>query len=317
VIAIGASAGGVEALSAVVRDLPPDLPASVLIVLHLPRGGYSALPNILQRQSQLPVSHAWEGAPLEPATVYVAPPDRHLVVSETRVHLDPGPTENSVRPSVDRLFTSIAHVFGPRGIGVVLSGMLDDGTAGLQAIRRKGGVAVVQDPADAVFPGMPTSAVRFADPQHVVPLMQIGPLLKELVMDVVPDGPRERDPADPRRPDNASGLTCPECGGALWEEERGESLGYRCRIGHGFSVESLSSAQLHELESALWAAIVALEERSELASRLAERFAARGGAHTAARHAHEAEDALRRANLVREAVANLGHTAEVTDVEEA
>lgn len=319
-IVMGASAGGVDALSRVVRGLPADLPAAVLVVLHVPRGGYSAMPQILARAGSLPAQHAADGQVIRAGRIYVAPPDVHLLVEGDRLRLDAGPMENMSRPSIDRLFTTAAEQRGPGVVGVVLSGMLDDGTAGLVAIARHGGVGVVQDPEDAVFPSMPASAVRYGEPQHVLPLSEIAALLEELVT------ARDTDPAaavpgsDPDAEASAdadeveavpyhgppSGLSCPACGGSLWEDPRGDLLGYRCRVGHGYSAESLDAAQVQELEHALWSAITALEERAELADRLAARFADRGLDRRAQRHTFEAEDALRRSKLVRDALFQLG-----------
>jgi two-component system, chemotaxis family, protein-glutamate methylesterase/glutaminase len=215
------------------------------------------------------------------------------------------------RPSIDRLFTSAAEQRGPEVVGVVLSGMLDDGTAGLLAVTRAGGTGVVQDPDDAVFPSMPTSAARFADPHHIVRLAAVAPLLERLVTTDSPDD-ETRPPA--RVADRApydhppSGLTCPGCGGALWEEEQGELLTYQCRVGHGYSADSLAAGQIEELERALWTAITALEERSEMADRLARRYEQRDLPHRAHRHSLEADDALRRAKLVRPALDRLGES---------
>jgi two-component system chemotaxis response regulator CheB len=305
---MGASAGGVEALSRVVGGLPRGLPAAVLVVLHVPPGSFSALPEILTRAGDLRAHHAIDGEPIEAGIVYVAPPDVHLLVDDGRVRLDPGPMQNMSRPSIDRLFTSAAEQRGASTIGVVLSGMLDDGTAGLLAIARHGGRGVVQDPEDAVFPSMPTNAVRFGEPQHVVPLAAIAPLLERLVTDARNGDPVDADPDDERVPYGhpPSGLTCPGCGGSLWEHQQGELLTYRCRVGHGYSADSLDAAQVEELERALWTAITALEERAEMSDRLARRYEGRDLAHRARRHAMEAEDALRRSKLVREALDRLG-----------
>ena len=302
-VVMGASAGGVDALSTVTGGLPSDLAAAVLVVLHLPPGGYSALPQILTRAGPLPAHHAVDGERIRAGRIYVAPPDAHLVVSDGRVKLDDGPMENLSRPSIDRLFTSAAEERGSDVTGVVLSGMLDDGTAGLVDIARHGGTGVVQDPEDAVFPSMPASAVRFGQPQHVLPLAGIAPLLVRLVAG---DRATGDDPAAPpeRSPDEnpPSGLSCPGCGGVLWEHGQGDLLAYRCRVGHGYSAESLHSAQTSELEHALWAAITALEERADLSDRLAHRDASRGLDVRARRHAAEADDARRRSKVVREAL---------------
>src|SRR3954447_1269828 len=231
---MGASAGGVDALSTAVAGLSADLRAAVLVVMHLSPTGTSVLPRILDTRSALAVSHAKNGEALEAGHVYVAPPDRHLVIDRGCVRLTREPTENGVRPSVDTLFRSAAHAYGPDVVGVVLSGTLDDGTAGLIAIKSHGGTAVVQDPAEAVFPGMPSSAVRFAEPDHVVPLDRVAPLLTDIVnrrqrrpFEAQNGGGAVGDPEDREdAPSSASAqegdpseFTCPECGGTLWARE--------------------------------------------------------------------------------------------------
>lgn len=333
-VVMGASAGGVEALSTVVAGLPEDLDAAVLVVLHVASDGYSVLPDILRRAGSLPSRHAADGEAIEAGTLYVAPPDHHLLVVDGRLRLDAGPMENMARPSIDRLFTSAAETHGAGVIGVVLSGMLDDGTAGLIAVAQHGGVGVVQDPDDAVFPSMPRSAVRYADPRHVVPLHEVAPLLERIVGSSprppdIPTADSAARPTDqPSHADDAtsvavgaspddlrastdeppSGLSCPACGGSLWEEPRGDLLTYRCRVGHGFSPESLSAAQVAGLEKALWTAITALEERAELAGRLAARASSREQTARARRYGTEADDARRRASLVRDVVQDLAGT---------
>jgi two-component system, chemotaxis family, protein-glutamate methylesterase/glutaminase len=306
---MGASAGGVEALTTVVGSLPSTLEAAVLVVLHLSPASYSALPGILDRQAMLPVSEAIDGAPIEPGHVYVAPPDRHLMVDDSRIRLDDSPTVNLSRPSIDRLFVSAAHARGQAVVGVILSGMLDDGTRGLLSIQAHGGVAVVQDPSEAVFPGMPTSAVRFGNPRYVTALEDIAPLLVELSTAHLGTAPmRPAQPVDEvddvgRLTDRRStGLTCPECGGALWELDCRDYPSFRCRIGHQYSPETLATAQGRALERALWAAVTSLEEQAELAERLAARLGGRGLDTQAARHEQQSGDARRRSLLVRRAL---------------
>ena len=316
VIAVGASAGGVDAISTVVAGLPADLRAAVLVVLHVSPRGKSVLPHILSSRGPLPARHATDGERLEAGRVYVAPPDQHLVVEPGRVRLTDEPRENGVRPSVDTLFRSAAHAYGPAVIGVVLSGTLDDGTAGLMAIKQHGGVAVVQDPAEAVFPSMPANAARFADPDHVVPLDKVPALLASIVdewseerrvrvQQAEHDDEQPGDASAAAQRGDPSEFTCPECGGTLWEQQEGDLLRFRCRVGHAYSTESLLAEQREALEAALWGAVVALEERADLANRLAGRMEDRGRAHRAGRYGREASDARRRAGLVREAIAHL------------
>ena len=181
IVVIGASAGGVEALRTVVAGLPKDLPAAVLIVLHIPRSFPSALPAILGRSANVPVSAAVDGEALRPGRIYVAPPDRHLLALDQRVRLSSGASENGHRPAIDPLFRSAACTFGPRTVGVVLSGTRDDGAAGLAAIVAHGGAAVVQDPDDALHPSMPRAALQQVHSEHVLPATKIGARIAQLV----------------------------------------------------------------------------------------------------------------------------------------
>lgn len=319
VVLLGASAGGVEAISTVVAGLPEDLAAAVLVVLHVPAWGTSVLPDILGRAGRLPAQHAVDGEALLAGRVYVAPPDKHLVTEDGVVRLTLGPKENGVRPAVDTLFRSAAHTHGPNVVAVVLSGTLDDGTAGLVAVKSHGGVSVAQDPADAAFPGMPESAVRFARPAHVAPAGDIAALVARCVRASADREPKEANTHEPGRgrsaaaPDQEgvpSELNCPECGGTLWERAEEGLLRFRCRVGHAYSPESLFSHQLESLEGALWTAVVALQERGDLATRLANRMAGRGHRERAAHYGQQAADARRRADQVRTAIVQLSRSSD-------
>lgn len=319
IVVIGASAGGVEALLTVVRALPHDLPAAVFVVLHVPPDGESMLPRILSHAGPLPAAHPQDGDPIEQGRIYVAPPDYHLLVERERMRVVRGPRENRSRPAVDPLFRSAARAYGPRVIGVILSGMLDDGTAGLIAIRERGGIGVVQDPNDALFPGMPTSAIKYADPTDVLPVAEIGSLLNRLTREPVRTTKGKEVSAameneteiaaldmgavsDPDMSGKPSGFGCPECGGALWEREEGSLLRYRCRVGHAFTASSLIAEQSSQLEAALWAALRGLEEKAALVHRLADR--ARDAEHPmlVARYAEQEHTARQHAAVLRELI---------------
>ena len=319
VIVIGASAGGVEAISRLVRELPADLPAAVCVVLHFPANGTSVLPRILHRVGSLPAAHARDGEPLEPGRIYVAPPDRHLIVRQDRVELGVGPKENNHRPAVDVLFRTAARNHGNRVIGVVLSGTLDDGTVGLAAIRSHGGLAVVQNPEDALYAGMPRSAVENVGADHVLPVAEIGALLGRLALEPAPEAPVRATPPESdkenfmdemqldgvhaeERPGKPAGFSCPECDGVLWELQDRDLIRFRCRVGHAYSAETLLAAQKVGLEAALWSALNALEEKAVLARRLAERAAARRHEITARQFEHQFNEALQRAELIRQAL---------------
>ena len=187
IIVVGASAGGVNALATLAEGLPPDLPASVLVALHLAPGVTSILPEILARAGRLPAVHPKDGEAYEKGKIYVAPPDHHLLVREGHLRLTRGARENLHRPAIDPLFRSAALAHGPRVIGVVLTGSLDDGTAGLSAVKRCGGTAVVQDPSDASHPSMPAAALKNVAVDHSVPLSEMAALLARLAGGAVED----------------------------------------------------------------------------------------------------------------------------------
>jgi two-component system chemotaxis response regulator CheB len=318
IIVVGASAGGVEALTRLVGDFPEDLPAAVFIVLHMGANTGTALPRILARQTKLPVDHPADGEMIQPGRVYVAVPDRHLLVGQGIVRVTNGPKENGYRPAVDTLFRTAAAGYGDRVVGVVLSGTRDDGTAGLRAIRARGGRAIVQDPDEALFPGMPQSALAGDHPDWVLPVGEMGALLSELAQNgaprpvgpiPMPDGLQAElqwahsDLAWPGPADapvgRPSGFTCPECHGGLWEIDDEGLPRYRCRVGHGFSSDSLLMNQRSSVEAALWTAYRALEERAALCRRLADRAMARQAHITAQHFQADAAEVARQAETLR------------------
>jgi two-component system chemotaxis response regulator CheB len=287
IIVIGASAGGVDALSRVVSQLPRDLRASVLVVLHVSRGR-SLLPEILTRVGPLRAAHAEDGQMLHYGRIYVAPPDHHLIVEPGRARVVHSASENGVRPAVDPLFRSAARSYGGRVLAVLLTGSLDDGTAGMAAIKAAGGVTIVQDPDEAFSPGMPRSAIASGCVDHVLPIRDIPVLLAALVDEDA--GIRRSDAGHPHlrqmepdlgeaplavrssdRPGRPSVFSCPECHGTLWEADEAGLLRFRCRVGHIYSPEAMFAAQTDEVDRALWTALRTLEERAALAHKLAER----------------------------------------------
>lgn len=289
VVVIGASAGGVTYLQRVIEHLPADFSAAVFITLHMPESVKSMLPGILRRAGRLPVEQAQNASPITPGHVYVAPPGFHLTIERSLMRVSRGAHENGHRPAIDPLFRSAAMAFGHRVIGVILSGLLDDGTAGLIEIKRAGGMAVVQDPDETVFPSMPRSAIAHAQVDHVVPADEIGHLLRKLVMEeqpasAVPNGGDNRERLarkerhgltaredEREHPGHPSPYACPECGGVLWEIKDDEIMRFRCRVGHAFAAESLTQEQAMTVESSLWMAVRALEEQAAIKRRLAER----------------------------------------------
>ncbi|HEX7181208.1 MAG TPA: chemotaxis protein CheB [Thermoanaerobaculia bacterium] len=313
IILIGASAGGVQATSELVGSLPADLPAAVFVVVHLAPFGTSAMPAILSRSGPLKAVHPTDGEPIQQGRIYVAPPDHHLVIEDGHVRLSRAPTENGHRPAVDVLFRSGALAYGPRAVGVVLTGNLDDGTAGLATLKKHGGIAVVQDPAEADYSGMPRSAVENVAVDHICPLGEIAPLLTELAHRMVEDPtPPEADSethdmkndlehgVDREGKGRPSAFTCPDCGGTLFEKIEEELAHFRCRVGHAYSLESLLARQVATLEATLWAAARALEENAALARRM-EGWMRRSGKAPAgeARYARRAEEAEHHAEALR------------------
>ena len=281
IVVVGASAGGVEALGTLVPGLPPELPAAVFVVLHVSPGGTSVLPQILSRKTRLQVSSARDGEAIERGHIYVAPPDHHLLMEADRVVVTRGPRENGVRPAIDPLFRSAARAYGSRVIGAVLSGTLDDGTAGLKMIADAGGACLVQ--SDAIYPSMPRHAQEYDSPL-AVPIAEMADavcgMLDEPVSEPAGAAPSDNpgptdageraDDTDPRA-GALTALTCPECGGALWEHQEGGVVRYLCHVGHSYAPDSLDAAQSDALEMALWAAVRSLQERGDLFRRLARR----------------------------------------------
>jgi two-component system chemotaxis response regulator CheB len=305
VIAIGASAGGVEALKALMSTLPDDLRAAVVVVLHVAEAGTSVLTSILDRSCALPVTTGRHGEPLRPGHVFTARPGQHLLVEDGHLAVSEGPRENGHRPAVDPLFRSVAEALGPRSIGIVLSGTRDDGTAGLARIKARGGYAIVQDPEDALFDGMPRSAIAEVRVDAVLPIRDMAERLTlhtRALESGMPHITRDRTELPPATDGGATAYTCPDCGGALWRHDDGGVERYRCQVGHSYSLESFDVEQARALEAALWAAVRALQNRSTLLQEMAARASDRGHAHSARAWMRNAEESAERAHLVRELV---------------
>jgi two-component system, chemotaxis family, protein-glutamate methylesterase/glutaminase len=261
---VGASAGGVEALQVLAAGLPPDLPAALFVVLHIGEGinGRSELPGILTNAGPLPAKNPVEGEPIRHGTIYVAPPDRHLLIADGHIHLSRGPKENRTRPAINPLFRSAARAYTERVTGVILSGLLDDGVAGLAEIKRRAGIAIAQDPASAKFPSMPVNAIRQVPIDHILSVEAIPAMVAQLASTEHPAMPKE-EPIERVRIE----MTCPECRGPLWEERQGRIVEYQCRVGHAYSPLTLSAEHQATVERTLWEAVLALEEAAEIAER--------------------------------------------------
>ncbi|GGG62385.1 chemotaxis protein CheB [Hymenobacter glacieicola] len=292
IIVIGASAGGVEALLKFVRSLPHDFPASIFVVQHVAPYAPSLLPELLGHVSALPVKHPKDGELIRPGIIYVAPPDQHLLIEDDKVLVKRGPKENRFRPSIDALFRSAAYGYGPRVIGVVLTGYLDDGTSGLWSVKRMGGVVIVQNPQDASFPDMPANALEFVEPDYLTPLAELSGLLVRLTAELVPHKPkiakadleRLRIELTIAKHDNAfelgiieqgepTAFTCPDCHGALTQLIEGNLIRYRCHTGHAYTISALLSEVSESVESMLYQSMRGLEETKMLLESIGEHFA--------------------------------------------
>jgi two-component system chemotaxis response regulator CheB len=321
VVGIGASAGGVDALLQIVRSLPLDLQAAICVVLHVPATGRSLLAEILDRATELPVRGATDGEPMVAGSVYVAPPDRHLTVSNGHLSLDRGPKENGVRPAVDPMFRSLAGVYGESAVAVVLSGAMGDGSTGALAVKRAGGTVLVQDPSEATVPSMPESALRAVGAvDAVLPAAEIGAELGRLAgvaparreeLEMSADAARAVEPERPAGPPSA--FTCPECHGSLWELSEGELTRYRCRVGHAYSEDAMLLEQGSAVETALWSALEALEERAEFLARIAARHGDERP-RLRDRFSGAAADAEERAELIRRALGIRGQAPHAFDM---
>src|SRR5258706_8501325 len=317
---LGASAGGVEALSQIAANLPADLPAAVFVVLHIPASAPSHLPHILNRAGPLKALHPTDGERIRHGRIYVAPPGKHLLLEHGHIHLTLGPRENHHRPAVDPLFRSAARSYGPRVVGGVLTGALNDGTSGLLAIKQRGGVTLVQDPAEAMAPGMPASALEYVQVDHCVPLREIAPLLCDLAQQpaldestfpVSPDLAQEARIAamdlsaieNPERPGILTGVTCPECTGPLWDIHDGKLLRFRCRVGHAYTAETVLAGKDTALEDALWAALNTLEESAQTSRAMAQRAQQRGHVRLATHYEQRAEADQRCLEILRSVLA--------------
>jgi two-component system chemotaxis response regulator CheB len=297
IVVIGGSAGAIEGLSKLVRNLPGELDAAIFIVVHtFPIGDDSLLPSILSKKGALSARVARDGEPIECDRIYVAPRDCHMLIEPGRVKLNSGPKESGHRPAIDPLFRSAALAYGERVVGVILSGTLDDGSRGLQVIRRRGGSAIVQDPREALFPQMPRNAIEAARPQHVAPVEEIARLIathtggmkkggeQEATMsaEMNPNGGQFAVGADDI-PGTPTGIACPECHGVIWAADDDEGPEFRCRVGHAYTSEALLEAHTDSVEAALWAGVRALQEQASLTKHLARKAERRGDRLSAAR----------------------------------
>jgi two-component system, chemotaxis family, protein-glutamate methylesterase/glutaminase len=315
IVVIGASAGGVEAIATLLHAMPADTAAAFFVVSHvLPESG-NHLVDTLNTRGPLTAKHAEDGEEFRRGFVYVAPPDRHLLVKRDAVRVTRGPRENRWRPAIDPLFRSAAVAHGPRVIGIILSGMLDDGTAGLTAIKRCGGVAIVQDPDDAAFPQMPQTALANVEVDHRLPLSDMPPVVSGLISERMPpisaeppaDIVLEASIAETGYADEdmtaalgeITALSCPECAGPLWQRSEGGMPRFRCRVGHAYGASSLLSAQDEALEGSVWAAIRLFDQRANVLTAMAAKDRGADRSRLATHHETLATEARNHATALR------------------
>lgn len=321
IIVVGASAGGIDALRVLTAALPADLTASLFIVVHTSPDAPRLLADILNRSGRLLAAYATDNERIENGRIYVAPPDHHLLIEPNRVRVTHGPKENRFRPAVDPLFRSAAQTYGPRVVGVVLTGYLDDGAAGLWTVKRLGGTAVVQDPTDAMVPTMPLNALTHVNVDYCLPLDRIAPLLVQLATEATEEEgvfqvPKEVEievniakeqkaiDAGVLQLGEPSNYACPECHGVLLQMKEGTLFRFRCHTGHAYSVESLLADITEKMDDALWNSIRAFEEGELFMRHMAEHLDHSENSPSAESFLKRADDAKRRANLMRQAATN-------------
>ncbi|RVU14649.1 chemotaxis protein CheB [Methylobacterium oryzihabitans] len=317
IIVIGGSSGATAPLKAILHALPPDLAAAVFVVLHVPARSLGLLATVTAAAASLPVQAASDGLAIRPGQIYLGVPDHHLLLAEGLIRLGRGPRENMARPSIDPLFRSAAVAYGPRVIGVLLSGLLNDGASGLEAIGRCGGVTIVQDPADALADEMPRSALAAVNVDLTIPGARIGDVLADLVREA--PGPARPVPAEIRlEVDIAAGeridsgvlrrlgdpvaLTCPHCSGVLSDIRGASPLRFRCQVGHAFTAEAVAHEQEGAVDEALRVALRIIEERAELVERMAEEGRRNGRAAVAEMYGDRAREYRHYADTVRRAL---------------
>ncbi|QRN03033.1 chemotaxis protein CheB [Legionella sp. MW5194] len=320
VVVIGTSAGGLSALKALLGALPTDFPAAVLIVKHIAASAENLLPAILGRASQLPVVDTHHRQPIEPGHIYIAPPKFHMVIEDGKIALHDGPKVNHSRPAIDPLFYSAALHYKQKTIGVLLSGLLDDGSAGFVAIKKCGGITMVQDPDEAEYPDMPGNALKNIQIDYCLKAKEIAVLLADLVTEKIKSAPvdpseihllelessmnyKPGSAIDIEKIGTASGFICPECQGALWKINDTRFERYRCRVEHAYSSDGLVSAYEQSTEAALWSALRALEEKEKLAQNIA-RKAREKQSENASYFIKKAEEAQKHAAAIRSLLSN-------------
>lgn len=321
IVVVGASAGGVKALTEFVRSIPEDFAGSIFVVLHIPPSSPSNLPAILTRAGALKAVHPKDGERIKPGRIYVAPPDHHMLLEEKSVLVKKGPEENRFRPSIDALFRSAAYVYGPRAIGVVLSGLLNDGTSGLWSIKRLGGIAIIQEPKDADYPSMPVNVISYVAVDYTMPAIQMGALLGKLTLETrfkkVKLSKKDMQLLDMEvtisKQDNAfemgimnmgelTPFTCPECHGVLVRLQEGKFIRFRCHTGHAYTASALLADVTKKVEEILWQGMRGLEETTLLLKQIGKHFKKQGLKAAADIFLEKAEMTTKRARVIHDSV---------------
>jgi two-component system chemotaxis response regulator CheB len=319
IVVIGSSAGGITALKGFMSMLPPDFRASIFIVQHLSPNSPSFLPDILTHAGPLKAVHPQDGETIQPGQIYVALPDHHLLVEHDRMIVKKGPKENRFRPSIDALFRSAAYTYGPRVIGIVLTGMLNDGTSGMWSVKRLGGLTIIQKPEEALYPSMPDSVLEFVDVDHSASMAEMAELLHRLTQEDVPDKPtlsvreqtRMKTEINIAAEENAfdmgiidlgelTPLTCPECHGSLVSIKEGKLVRYRCHTGHAYTAGSLLAEVTKTVEEALWQGARGFEETILLLDQSAKQFAESGNAKAAEEFAEKSRESREKSRKLHE-----------------
>ena len=321
IIVVGASAGGITALTELLKSIPKDFKASIFVVLHVSAFSPSVLPAILSRAGLLNAIHPADGEVIKPGLIYVSPPDHHLLLEGNRVLVKKGPKENNFRPSIDALFRSAAYAYGPRVIGIVLSGLLNDGTSGLWSVKRLGGITMIQEPADAEFPSMPLNVLDYVKVDYAIRASDMGFLLKKLTTERASKKPKisKEEMAFLKmeviisKQDNAFAMgimnegeltpfTCPECHGVLVRLIEGKFIRFRCHTGHAYTASSLLADLSRSVEEALWQSMRGLEETTLLLNQISEHFRKEGLKEAAAIFAGKADMTTKRARVIHDSV---------------
>ena len=324
IIALGTSAGGVKALQFLLGKLPAKFDAALLVTIHLAENYVSGFDQILARSGPLPARFARERQTVERGCIYVAPPKCHLLLAGDYLELGYGPRENNARPAIDPMFRSVALCCGSRSIGIVLTGMLGDGAAGLLALKQCGALTVAQEPSDAAFPEMPAAAVRRARPDHVVALAEMPALLKKLVQqpagDPFPIPERLRFEVDIARNGHfkmsdmdrigrRSALACPDCHGVMWEIEEGDIVRYRCHVGHAYTADAMAYALDENLTRALATALRALDERIAITEKLRDKAIDSHHKTSAEWWQRRRDETQREADIIRDSIRRMERMA--------